>query len=230
MDQSHVFLRVYLWQWPVRFYHWMTAGCVVVLAATGVIIGNPPAVLSAADASASYWFGTVRFVHFATAYVFTCVFLVRMYWMFAGNRFARWTAFVPVGRFRAYLKEMWQVARVDVLQLQKQPLDTLGHNPMAATAYLAIFVLSLFQIASGFALYAPMSLAWLPRLFAWITPLFGGDAGLRLWHHAAMWAMLLFALVHVYLVIFHDVVESRGELSSMVGGSRFVEHRSPGDR
>jgi Ni/Fe-hydrogenase 1 B-type cytochrome subunit len=32
--------------------------------------------------------------------------------------------------------------------------------------------------------------------------------------------------VHVYLVLYHDVVESRGELSSMVGGSRFVEHQA----
>ncbi len=222
MPHGENFRRVYLWEWPVRFYHWTTAGCVVVLAATGWLIGDPPALLSAADASGSYWFGTVRFLHFTAAWVFTWALVIRLYWMLAGNRFARWSAFVPVGRFRQYLRDVWQVIRVDVLQLQKQPLDTLGHNAMAATSYLAIFLVSLFQVATGFALYAPMSDAWLPRLFTWITPLMGGDAGLRLGHHVAMWVMLLFALVHVYLVIFHDVVESRGELSSMVGGSRFV--------
>jgi Ni/Fe-hydrogenase 1 B-type cytochrome subunit len=86
------------------------------------------------------------------------------------------------------------------------------------------FLLSVFQIATGFALYAPMSAAWLPGLFAWVSPLMGGDAGVRLWHHAGTWAFVLFTVVHVYLVLYHDVVESRGELSSMVGGSRFVEH------
>ena len=96
---------------------------------------------------------------------------------------------------------------------------------MAATTYFVIFVLSAFQIATGFALYAPTSLNWLPQLFAWVSPLMGGDATVRLWHHAVMWVFLLFLGVHVYLVIFHDVVESRGELSSMVGGSRFVESR-----
>lgn len=229
MAQDHIFRRVYLWEWPVRFYHWMTAGCVLVLAVTGIVIGNPPSLFPAGDASGSYWFGTVRLLHFCAAYVFLFTFVIRMYWMFTGNHFARWTAFVPVGRVRAYLREMWQVFRVDVLQLQKQPLDTLGHNPMAASSYLVVFALSLFQIVTGFALYAQMSRAWIPQLFAWVAPLMGGDAGLRLWHHTAMWGLLLFAMVHVYLVIFHDVVESRGELSSMVGGSRFVEHHAPED-
>jgi Ni/Fe-hydrogenase 1 B-type cytochrome subunit len=117
------------------------------------------------------------------------------------------------------------VVRTDVLQIEKPPLDFMGHNPVAATTYFAIFVLSVCQIATGFALYAPTSLSWLPQLFAWVSPLMGGDATVRLWHHAMTWVFLLFAGVHVYLVVFHDVVESRGELSSMVGGSRFVEHR-----
>jgi Ni/Fe-hydrogenase 1 B-type cytochrome subunit len=70
-----------------------------------------------------------------------------------------------------------------------------------------------------------MSAAWIPSLFTWVSPLFGGDANVRLWHHAATWLFLLFTAVHVYLVLYHDVVEARGELSSMVGGSRFVEHQ-----
>jgi len=33
--------RVYVWELPVRFYHWVNALCVVVLIATGYMIGNP---------------------------------------------------------------------------------------------------------------------------------------------------------------------------------------------
>jgi Ni/Fe-hydrogenase 1 B-type cytochrome subunit len=166
----------------------------------------------------------VRFLHFAAAYLFFFALVLRIYWLFVGNRYARWTAFVPVGRFGQFTKDTWNVIRTDVLQLKKPPLDFMGHNPVAATTYLVIFLLSVFQIATGFALYAPMSGSWLPGLFAWVSPLMGGDANVRIWHHAGTWAFLLFAVIHVYLVLFHDVVESRGELSSMVGGSRFVEH------
>lgn len=221
---KHIFRRVYLWEWPVRIYHWVTALAVVALAATGLMIGAPVAVMSTREAYAGYWFGTVRFVHFAAAYVFFFALVLRIYWLFVGNTHARWSAFVPVGRFGSFFHDMRAVIRTDVLQLQKPPLDFVGHNPMAATTYAFIFLLSVFQIATGFALYAPMSAAWLPGLFAWVSPLMGGDAGVRLWHHAGTWVFLLFAAVHVYLVLYHDVVESRGELSSMVGGSRFVEH------
>lgn len=225
MTPSHIFRRVYLWEWPVRIYHWITAAAVTVLAGTGLLIGHPLALMSSGEASSSFWFGTVRFLHFSAAYLFFFALVLRLYWMFAGNRYARWSAFVPLGRFREYVTDVKKVIRTDVLQIEKPPLDFVGHNPVAATTYFAIFVLSVFQIATGFTLYAPTSLSWLPQLFAWVSPLMGGDATVRLWHHAATWVFLLFAGVHVYLVIFHDVVESRGELSSMVGGSRFVEHR-----
>lgn len=221
---KHIFRRVYLWEWPVRIYHWLTALAVVALAATGLMIGAPVAVMSTREAYAGYWFGTVRFVHFASAYVFFFALVLRVYWLFVGNSHARWSAFIPVGRFGTFFREMWAVIRTDVLQLQKPPLDFVGHNPLAATTYACIFLLSAFQIVTGFALYAPMSATWLPGLFAWVSPLMGGDANVRLWHHAGTWVFLLFAAVHVYLVLYHDVVESRGELSSMVGGSRFVEH------
>lgn len=223
---KHIFRRVYLWEWPVRIYHWVTALAVVALAATGLMIGAPVAVMSTREAYAGYWFGTVRFVHFAAAYVFLFALVLRVYWLFVGNSHARWSAFIPVGRFGSFFRDMWAVIRTDVLQLQKPPLDFVGHNPLAATTYACIFLLSVFQIVTGFALYAPMSAAWLPGLFAWVSPLMGGDAGVRLWHHAGTWAFVLFTVVHVYLVLYHDVVESRGELSSMVGGSRFVEHQA----
>ena len=224
MTPAHTFRRVYLWEWPVRIYHWMTAASVGVLAGTGLLIGHPLAFMSTGDAS-GFWFGTVRFLHFAAAYLFFFALVLRLYWLVVGNRYARWSAFIPLGRFRQFVGDLWRVTRTDIVELDKAPLEFMGHNPLAATSYLVIFVLSLFQIATGFALYAPMSLSWMPQIFAWVTPLLGGDAGLRLWHHAGMWAMLLFALIHVYLVIFHDVVEARGEVSSMVSGSRFVEHR-----
>ena len=62
----------------------------------------------------------------------------------------------------------------------------------------------------------------LPHMFAWIVPLMGGDLRVRQWHHAMMWFFILFAIVHVYLVFYHDYIEGRGTTSSMVGGWKFV--------
>jgi len=219
--------RFYVWQAPVRAYHWINACCIAVLVATGFIIGNPPALMSAGEASDSYWFGWVRFLHFSAGFLMSFAFLMRVYWMFKGNQYARWDAFIPRNwtRLKKQCREVIDVLRVDILQLQKEPIDYFGHNGLAALSYLAIFIVTFFQIVTGAALYAPMSGFWLPGLFAWVTPLMGGDAIVRMWHHAFMWVFVIFTMFHVYLSIFHDITEGRGEISSIVTGVRFVDHK-----
>jgi Ni/Fe-hydrogenase 1 B-type cytochrome subunit len=86
-----------------------------------------------------------------------------------------------------------------------------------------MFLTFLFEVVTGFGLYAAMSKHWFPQLFAWIIPLMGGDFAVRQWHHAMMWVFVVFSLVHIYLVFYHDYVEGRGGTSSMVGGWKFIE-------
>ena len=218
------FDRVYIWERPVRLYHWATAACIVVLASTGLLIGHPVAILTSGDASASQWFGTVRFLHFSAAFVAIFAFVIRVYWMFAGNRYARWSNFLPITPklFTAQFRQVREVVKVDLLQIRKEPLYVKGHNAAAAWTYTLFFALTAFQAATGLGLYAPMSHWWLPQLFTWVVPLMGGDANVRLWHHLAAWVFILFVFIHLYLSAYHDYVEGQGELSSMVSGAKFV--------
>ena len=213
--------RVYVWQLPVRFYHWLNALCVVTLSVTGYLIGAPLAVQTASEASFSYWFGIVRFIHFLAAFLFFFNFVFRIYWGFVGNQFARWENFIL--HRKEQFKEVADVLRVDILQTRVKPLESIGHNTLAGFTYFLSFLAFLFQCVTGFGLYAAMSDAWLPRLFSWIVPLMGGDFAVRQWHHMFMWFFVLFSIVHVYLVFYHDYVEGRGVTSSMVGGWKFVE-------
>jgi len=218
-SQPEKFRRVYVWEFPVRLYHWVNALCVVVLCVTGYLIGRPLAITYSSEAYQQYWFGTVRFLHFVTAFVFFFNFLVRLYWGFVGNQYAKWSNFIP--NHRAQWREMIEVMKVDVLQTRVQGLITLGHNALAGLIYFLSFLAFRFPSLTGFALYSSMSQARLPRLFAWITPLMGGDFAVRQWHHIFMWFFIWFTLVHVYLVFYHDYIEGRGTTSSMVGGWKF---------
>lgn len=213
--------RVYVWQLPVRFYHWINALAVTTLALTGYFIGWPLALHTSGEASFSYWFGTVRFVHFVAAFVFFFNFVFRIYWGFVGNQFAKWQNFIL--HRKEQLKEVADVLSVDILQARVKPLPSIGHNSLAGFTYFLTFLAFLFQSATGFGMYAAMSDAWLPHLFAWIVPLMGGDFAVRQWHHLMMWFFIIFSIVHVYLVFYHDYVEGRGVTSSMVGGWKFIE-------
>jgi len=213
------FRRIYVWQKPVRLYHWVNAASIVVLASTGFVIGHPVAIDYSTEAHQQYWFGTVRFTHFVAAFAFFFNTLFRIYWGFVGNRWARWTEFIPTTR--AHWAEILHTLKVDVFQVEASDRISLGHNALAGLTYFVSFLVFLFQAATGFALYASMSQSWLPRLFTWVTPILGSDFAVRQWHHAAMWFFVLFALVHVYLVGYHDYVEGRGTVSSMWGGWKF---------
>jgi Ni/Fe-hydrogenase 1 B-type cytochrome subunit len=227
MATTITFDRVYIWERPVRLYHWVTVASLLVLAATGLVIGRPPAFLTSGDASASQWFGTVRFLHFAAGYVFLFAFIVRVYWMFVGNQYARWWNFFPLtpALLRAQARRAWAVITTDLLELRVHPAEVKGHNALAAWTYALVFLVTIFQIVTGFGMYAAMSEAWLPQLFAWVVPAMGGDANVRLWHHLATWFFIVFSLIHVYLSVFHDVVEAEGEISSMVSGTKYFRRK-----
>ncbi len=217
------FKRVMVWELPVRIFHWLNVLALLVLIVTGFLIANPPALLSSAEATNLHSFGVLRFIHFTAAYVFFFVMLMRIYWAFAGNKFASWRAFWPN-------KKLWKnfkhVLRIDVL-LQNEAIHdvkniSIGHNSMATISYVAMFFIALIQVFTGFALYADLSSWWLPKLFSWVIPLFEGDFMVRTIHHIATWLFIFFSLIHVYLVFYHDWLEGRGEVSSMFGGYKFV--------
>jgi len=60
-------------------------------------------------------------------------------------------------------------------------------------------------------------------LFAWVVPFLGGDIHTRQLHHILMWGFILFSIIHIYLVFYHDYIERRGVTSSMIGGWKYIE-------
>ena len=118
---------------------------------------------------------------------------------------------------------MIDVIKVDILQLVCKPLESIGHNALASFTYFMTFLAFLLQCLTGFGMYAAMSQSWFPKLFAWVVPFLGGDMATRQIHHILMWFFIIFAIIHVYLVFYHDYVERRGVTSSMIGGWKFIE-------
>ena len=213
--------RVFVWELPVRIFHWLNAAAIVVLCATGYLIGNPPALMSSAEASYRFLFGTVRFLHFAAAYIFVFNFLFRIYWGFVGNKYAQWRNFIPTSR--RYFDEIRKVIQIDIFLKRRTEHLSVGHNALAGFMYFIVFIVSGIMAVTGFGLLSDMSSWWFPKLFAWVPAFMGGDFAVRDWHHALMWFFVLFTIVHVYLVFYHDYVEGRGEISSMGGGWKFIE-------
>lgn len=218
------FKRVYVWEIPVRLFHWLNVLTILVLTITGFIIADPPALSSTAEASERFLFGYVRMIHFVTAFIFIANIIFRIYWAFKGNHFASIKHLIP------YTKERWEnvkhVFKVDVLLMKSKEHDlrtiSVGHNAVAGLSYFFFSLMLLTQIFTGLALLAPTSDFWISDLFAWVTPLLGSESTVRFVHHLVTWLIIAFAIIHMYLVFYHDYIEARGESSAMVSGYKFV--------
>lgn len=207
-------VRIYVWEVPVRVTHWVTFATLLVLTVTGTYLANP-----FLFAPGQETMRLVRFVHVVAAFVFVASGIVRTYWLFTGNQFSRWTAFVPTNR--RHLREVVSQTQFYVF-LRKDLPGILGHNALAGGTYTVVFFLFLIQTVTGFALVGLHGTQPWAALLGWVPGLLGGEQGVRLIHHLLMWAIIAFAIHHVYSAVLVDHIERNGLMSSIFTGSKFV--------
>jgi Ni/Fe-hydrogenase 1 B-type cytochrome subunit len=211
---------VYVYEAPVRVWHWVNALAIAVLAVTGYFIGKPlPTVMG--EASDHFIMGYIRFAHFAAGYVFAIGLLGRLYWAFAGNHHARELFTLPVFK-AAYWREMAAMLRW-YLFISPRPNQYVGHNPVARFAmFFGFLFLSIFMVLTGFALYSEGSQtgSWQDRLFGWVIPLLGQSQDVHTFHRLAAWGMVIFIIVHVYAAIREDIMGRQSIVSTMISGYR----------
>jgi Ni/Fe-hydrogenase 1 B-type cytochrome subunit len=212
--------HVYVYEAPVRIWHWLTVLCFMVLGVTGYFIGAPPPSIGG-EATHSFLFGWIRMAHFVTGFVLIAAFAVRVYWIFAGNHHAR-GIFIPPLWSWAYWRGVISQG-LYYLFLRRESDRWVGHNPLAQTAMFFMFTLGmLVLIFTGLGLYAQgygWGSTWM-NLFGWVTTLLGTPQAVRTTHHLAMWYVLLFALVHMYMAFREDVMGQSTVVGTMVNGIR----------
>jgi Ni/Fe-hydrogenase 1 B-type cytochrome subunit len=217
--------RLYIWELPVRLTHWLIFFSFIVLSATGYYIGHP-FIGVAGPARDHFVMGTVRVVHLYAAIVFTLSVFVRIYWMFAGNDYARLTQLMPFGAER--LRSFWE-AMMFYSFMRREAEECAGHNALAGSSYAMIYGVYLLLVATGLALYTVDASPGSPfQVFNFLIPLFSGLQMARLIHHIGMWVVMVFAVMHIYFVILASIAERIGTFDSIVSGYKFLSKRKTG--
>ncbi len=212
---------VYVYEAPVRAWHWINAVLILVLIGSGYLIASPPPTLSG-EASAHYQMGYIRFAHFAAAQLFIVAFVYRIYRGFVGNEHARQLFYIPFWRPRYWYEALYELAWY--LFIVKNPKKYVGHNPLANLAMFVLFtLLSLFMIATGGALYSQGAGAdsWWAKIFGWVFLIWPNSQQVHTLHHLGMWAMVIFIVLHVYAAIREDIMSRQTMLSAIITGDRY---------
>jgi Ni/Fe-hydrogenase 1 B-type cytochrome subunit len=211
---------VYVYEAPVRAWHWINALAITVLAASGWFIASPLPSLPG-EASDHFVMGYIRFAHFAAGYVLAIGLLGRAYWALVGNHHARELFTLPITR-AAYWREVFAMLAWYAF-LRPRPNQYVGHNPAARLAmFFGYLLLVLFMIGTGFALYSEGAGvgSWQDLLFGWVIPLIGSSQQVHSLHHLGMWALVIFVILHVYAAIREDIMGRQSIVSTMISGYR----------
>ena len=227
---AHSEPAVYVYEAPIRLWHWINAFAILVLGVTGYFVASPLPAMSG-EASDHFLMGYIRFAHFTAAYIVLIGFIGRLYWAIVGNSHAREIFLPPI-----LSTDFWGGVIHEVkwyLFLAKEPHKYTGHNPLAVLTMHFLFVWGIiFMIVTGFALYGEGSGAgsWAHSLFtSWVIPLFGQSMDVHTWHHFGMYVIIIFVMIHIYVAIREDIMSRQSIVSSMISGWRTFKDKGDVD-
>ena len=211
---------IYVYEAPVRLWHWINALAIVVLALTGYFIGSPPPSMPG-EASSSFLFGYIRFAHFTAGYILAIGFIGRIAWAFVGNKYSRQIFYLPVWEaswWKGVARELrWYFF------MAREPYKYIGHNPLAHGAMFLMFtIFTVAMIITGFALYSEGTGrdSWQARVFGWVFTIFPNSQDIHTLHHLGMWVIVTFVFVHVYAAVREDIMSRQTMISTMISGER----------
>lgn len=221
-------VKVYVWELPVRIWHWINFAAIIALMVTGIYIGKPFASATIPeDAYYSYMMGWARYIHFFAAFIFTANMIFRQYWVFKGNKYAISHPFRVI-----FWKETWETIKFYLFLTHKKP-HYIGHNPLAQLSYILFMGIgSIVIIFTGFFLYfEPQPESFFGSFFYALVPsVFGGDSfTIRSVHHLAAWSFMVFIVIHIYLAFREDYLQRNGTMSSIFTGYKTEPKKYVGD-
>lgn len=173
---------------PVRIMHWINAGTMIVMIASGWGIYNDEVIIGGLFIpdwmTLGEWAAPHLLWHFAGM------------WILVLNGLAYLAYGLASGRFRERLLPIRPAELVQevhrVLRLKLDHADLTVYNAVQKLLYVVVILAGILQVVSGLAIWKPVQLAGL-------TALFGDFQGARLAHFLGMAVIVGFLLVHVAL-------------------------------
>jgi Ni/Fe-hydrogenase 1 B-type cytochrome subunit len=210
---------VYVWELPVRLAHWGLVTSLVLLTVTGTYMHSPFLV---SNGSRAWVMGRMRFVHEMCGFLLIAIFIPRLYWFFAGNHYASWRSWIPhTARQWASFKSMIAYYAFR----RRKPFEEIGHNSLAALAYIVVLSLVALEFLTGLILFSVVEgghilnafVGWIPRIIniQWI----------RSAHFLIMFLLVAFFIHHIYSALLVGISERNGEMESIFTGWKFVPKR-----
>lgn len=207
---------VYVWEAPIRIYHWVNVILIVVLLVTGFYIGKP--ILTTTDPGGVHFLmARVRLWHMLAAWLFISNYIFRFYWAFKGNEHAKFKPWRS-----GFVKDGIDTLKYYLFLKKEHTLHT-GHNVIAQLTYfLVMWVGSVLIIFTGLAMQGETNPGGFQDKIAGWFIVWLGSYTVRMFHHLLAWLFVVFIVAHLYLIFRQELLDDDGTVSSIFSGYKFV--------
>lgn len=207
---------VYIYELPVRLWHWTMAACIFTLFVSGYYIGHP--------SFASNVTGIIT-IHYTAGLALCVAMACRLIWAFFGNVVSRQIFIVKIWK-KSWWQGLWANLKWYAF-LSKDPDVRLGHNPLAQVAMFFIILVIFFMCFSGLGIYqakmhSPAIISQFRFMQDFIYWSGGNGLDLILLHRLGMILIVAFVIIHLYMVIRESIMGRTTMIYTMVTGNRLV--------
>ena len=216
----------------MRTIHWTNASCMIVAVATGLYIGHPYYQTFIADPAVDkYVMAWNRWGHFIAAIIFDVTAILIGYLYLFSNFDKPYKKILPT---KQNFIEFWEVFFNLITFNRRKKFDSTHSDSYNIVFFTFFHILLVFMLLTGLQLYVHGLASglssigsWWPWMlhFAtdWTLSVFGGNMGVRIAHHTAMYLILMWVMSHIYYQIWRTIYWREGDIGIVFSGHKFVK-------
>ncbi len=204
-----------------RWTHWIRAFTIFILTFTGLYLAYVFIAPEQSSKPILFLNAKFRMWHEIFGFVLIAITIFKAYLFFLDRQgHKERVAFLDV-----LSPKIWFEQIKYYMFLGEHPKLRGAYNPLQFAAYVGMYVMVGIVCLTGMILYVHVYHEGLGGfMYEFMRPfevMMGGLASVRQIHHIAMWGILLFVPVHIYMAIFNSIMGGEGAIDSMVSGYRF---------
>ncbi|MCK9258118.1 MAG: Ni/Fe-hydrogenase, b-type cytochrome subunit [Sulfurospirillaceae bacterium] len=205
----------------LRWTHWIRAIAIFALTATGFYLAYVFVAPGISDEPVLFLNAKMRMWHLVFGFLLIAATIFKIY-LFIFDRTSR----LERVSFIDFLNPKIWIAQIKYyLFIGKHPKLRGVYNPLQVVAYGSLYFLVILISITGLVLYVHSYHeglgGFLYDYMRSIEVMMGGLASVREIHHIAMWGILIFVPVHIYMAIFNSIMGKEGSMDSIISGYKF---------
>lgn len=205
----------------LRWTHWLRAIAIAVLTVTGFYLAYVFIAPEASDEPILFLNAKFRMWHQIAGFLLIAVTIYKTYLFLVDKQSMRER--IAIVDFLS--PKTWFAQIKYYLFMGEHPHLKGVYNPLQFVAYIGLYAMVFVVCITGLVLYVHVYHEGLGgALYDYMRPLevmMGGLANVREIHHIAMWGILIFVPVHIYMAIFNSIMGKEGSIDSIISGYKF---------